>query len=140
MIYGILLVVLGLLAVPSLILSKKPNAKELFDKVAPIQGWVGIVFAIWGIWGIISAILNLNWLTVAPVYWVTYLLVAVVEAVLGFILGYGLIQKYALGKNEKAKEKGEQVLKKLLPLQGTFGIIAIVLGIWQIVASIIWAF
>ena len=134
MIYGILLIVLGLLAVPSLLLSKKPNAKELFDKIAPWQGWIGVVFAIWGLWGIISSILNLGWLASMPIWWITYLLVAVVEFGLGFILGYSLIQKYALSKNEKGAEAGEKLLAKLVPLQGTLGIIAIILGIWSIVA------
>jgi len=138
MIYGILLIVLGLLAVPSLVLSKKPDAKKYFDKLAPIQGWFGVVFALWGIWGIISCIINLGVLTSSPIWWITWLAVSIVTAVLGFILGYGLIQKYALSKNEKAAEKGEQVLKKLMPLQGTFGIIAIVLGIWCVVVNIIW--
>lgn len=138
LLYGIALIILGLLAIPSLVLSKKPDAKKYFDKFAPIQGWFGVVFAILGVWGIISCILNIGWLTTAPIYWITWLAVEVVTAVLGFILGYGLIQKYALSKNEKAAEKGEQVLKKLMPLQGTFGIIALILGIWQIVATIIW--
>lgn len=139
MIYGITLIILGLLAVPSLLLSKKPNAKELFDKVAPYQGWIGVIFAIWGVWGIISAVLNLSWLTAAPIYWVSWLAVSVVEAALGFILGYGLIAKHALSKNPQAAQKGEELLAKLTPLQGKLGIFAIILGAWQIVASILWA-
>jgi hypothetical protein len=38
MIYGITLIVLSILAVPSLILSKKPEAKEYLDKFAPYHG------------------------------------------------------------------------------------------------------
>ncbi len=139
MIYGITLIILGLLAVPSLLLSKKPNAKELFDKIAPYQGWIGVVFAFWGVWGIISAVLNITWLTAAPIYWVSWLAVSIIEAALGFILGYGLIAKHALSKNAQAAQKGEELLAKLTPLQGKLGIIAIVLGIWQIIASILWA-
>ena len=138
MIYGITLIILGLLAVPSLLLSKKPNAKELFDKIAPYQGWIGIVFAIWGIFGIINCLLNLSMLGSAPIYWISWLLVSIVEAALGFILGYSLISKYALSKNANAAEKGEKLLTKLMPLQGKLGIIAIVLGLWQIIASILW--
>ncbi len=134
MLYGILLIILGLLAVPSLLLSKKPNAKELFDKIAPYQGWIGIVFAIWGLWGIINSILTLGWLTSMPIWWITNLAVAILEFGLGFILGYALIQKYALSKNEKGAEAGEKLLAKLMPLQGTLGIVAIILGIWTIVA------
>lgn len=138
MIYGILLIVLGILAIPSLILSKKPDAKDLLDKITPYQGWIGCVFAFWGVWGIISSVLNIGWLSIVPVYWVIYLLVALLEFSLGFIMGYSLITKYALSKNPAAAEKGEQLLAKLLPLQGTLGIVAIILGIIQIVGSFIW--
>lgn len=139
MIYGITLIILGLLAVPSLLLSKKPDAKELFEKIAPYQGWIGTVFAFWGIWGIISAILNLGLLGTIPVYWVTWLAVSVVEAALGFILGYGLIAKHALSKNAQAAAKGGELLARLTPLQGKLGIVAIILGVWMIVTTFIWS-
>lgn len=137
MLYGITLIILGLLAIPSLIISKKPDAKKYFDKIAPYQGWIGIVFAILGIWGIIDCILHIGLFAHAPVMWITWLLTVVVEAVLGFILGYGLIKKHVL-KGKKADDAGEKILGKLLPLQGTFGIIAIVLGLWSVIAAIIW--
>ncbi len=129
MTYAIGLILLGILSVPSLILAKKPDAKELLDKITPYQGWIGVVFAFWGIWGIISCVLNLGLLSSAPLAWILWFVTVVTTAVLGFILGYGLIMKYLLSKNETAKEKGEQLLAKLTPLQGKFGIVAIVLGI-----------
>ena len=138
MIYGITLILLGCLAVPSLILAKKPDAKALFDKIAPYQGIIGIVFAFWGVWGIIQCVLNIGLLSSIPVAWVIWLLVSVAEAVLGFILGYGLISKHLLSKNETAAEKGEKLLQKLLPLQGRLGLVAIVLGVVQIAATIIY--
>lgn len=138
MIYGITLILLGLLAVPSLLLSKKPDAKELFDKIAPFQGWIGVVAAIWGIWGIIDCIRWMDLLQFYPIYWITWLLAAIVLVALGFILGYGLIAKYALSKNEAAAEKGQQLLAKLTPLQGKLGIVAIILGVWLIITRFIW--
>ncbi len=137
MLNGILLIVLGILAVPSLLLSKRPDAKELLDKITPYQGWIGVVFCIWGVWGIIGSILALGLLTTAPIWWVTLTATNVVTALLGFILGYGLIAKYALSKNEEAKKKGEELLAKLAPIQGKLGLAAIALGIWTIVATII---
>ena len=138
MIYGITLILLGCLAIPSLILAKKPDAKVLFDKVAPYQGIIGIIFALWGLWGIIQCLLHMGLLSLIPVAWVLWLLVSVVQAGLGFILGYGLISKHLLSKNENAAEKGEKLLHKLLPLQGKLGLLAIVLGIIQVVASIVY--
>ncbi|MDO6674751.1 hypothetical protein C7448_11330 [Tenacibaculum gallaicum] len=137
MIYGISLVFLSIVAVPSLILSKKPNAKELLEKIEPYQGWIGLIFCIWGIWGIISAILNLGWLTTAPIWWVTFLAGSVVEAVLGFMLGYGMINKLLLSKNPEAREKAEILRGKIAPKQGKLGLLGIAVGVWMIVASFI---
>ena len=137
MLSAILLIVLGLLAIPSLILKKKPNAKELFDKVAPYQGWFGLIWAVWGIIDLIRCLLNVNLIGVAPVVWILWLVISLVTACLGFILGYSLISKYALSKNEKTAAAGEKVLAKLLPLQGTMGIIAIVIGVLAIIGYIV---
>ena len=135
MIWGISLILLSIIAVPSLILAKKPNAKELLEKVEPYQGWIGIVFCFWGIWGIITAILNLGWLTSAPIWWVTFLAGNIISAVLGFMLGFGLINKYFLSKNDAAKARAEELRTKIAPKQGKLGIVGIFVGIWMIVAS-----
>lgn len=137
MIYGIMLIILGLLAVPSL-LANKPSAKAMLDKIVPFQGWIGVIFFIWGVFGTIQVILNVGWLSSGLVLaWVIWLLVEICELLLGFLLGYGLIAKYALAKNEAAKAKGEQILAKLLPWQGRLGILAIVLGILFIIVRFI---
>lgn len=137
MIWGISLVLLSIIAVPSLILSKKPNAKELLEKVEPYQGWIGLIFCFWGVWGIITAILNLGWLSVAPIWWVTFLVGNIVSAALGFMLGSGLINKIFLAKSEVAKAKAEELRTKIAPKQGKLGIAGIIVGAWMIVASFI---
>lgn len=38
MIWGITLILLSILAVPSLLLSKRPDARELLEKIEPYQG------------------------------------------------------------------------------------------------------
>lgn len=135
MIYGITLILLSIIAVPSLILSKKPNARELLEKVEPYQGWIGIIFCFWGIWGIVSAVLNIGWLTSAPIWWGTLMAGSVVEACLGFLLGFPLINKLFLSKNQKAREKAASVRAKVAPRQGQLGILGIIVGVWMIVAS-----
>jgi hypothetical protein len=137
MFYGITLIILGLLASPSLLLSKKPNAKELLDKIVPYQGWIGVVFAFYGVWGIIQAVINIGLLTSHPIWWITWVACVGVEAALGFLLGFGLLSKYFFSKNETAKQKSEELLAKLAPKQGFLGLVAIGLGIWGIIASII---
>lgn len=137
MIYGITLIILGLLAAPSLLLSKKPNAKEILDKITPYQGWIGLVFCFWGVWGVVQAILSISILGTWPIWWITWVASSAIEAILGFILGYGMISKLVLSKNEEAKKKGEALLAKLAPIQGKLGLIGVFIGIWVIIASIV---
>ncbi|WP_346883374.1 hypothetical protein [uncultured Algibacter sp.] len=137
MIYGITLIILGILAAPSLLLSRKPDAQELLNKIAPYQGWIGLIFCIWGIWGIIQVVLNISLLSTLPIWWITWLAATVILAILGFILGYGMISKLLLSKNEQAKEKGEALLAKLAPIQGKLGLAGIIIGIWVIIATFI---
>lgn len=130
---GIWLFVLGALAAPGLILSKRPDAEELLAKFAPYQGWIGAVSAFWGVWGIISSVLNIGWLKLAPIYWITFLAVALVQAALGLLLGVGVLKTFI--KNPDAVAKMDQTMVKLAPKQGILGIVAMGLGIWMIVAG-----
>lgn len=142
MIYGITLIILGLLAAPSLLLAKKPNAKELLDKIVPYQGWAGLVFFVWGVLGIVFTILGAGIMSIGIwgiIWWVTQLLCCLAEALLGFLLGYSLIVKYGLSKNEAAKAKGEQLMAKLQPLQGKIGLFGIIMGVWVIICSFLYA-
>jgi len=132
---GLWLAVLGILAVPSLIIAKKPNAKELIDKLTPYQGWIGAVSALWGVWGIISAILNLGMLGTWPILWATLLAVAVVQASLGLLLGVGVLKSFI--KDPTAQAKMDQTIAKLAPKQGMLGLVAIGLGIWLVVADLL---
>jgi hypothetical protein len=133
---GLTLIILGILAAPSLILSKKPDAAEKLAKIAKWQGWIGFIAFLWGLWGIIWAILTIEWIAYGwPVRWFTWFFCNIIELVLGFMLGYGLIAKYALSKSEAAKAKADQILAKLAPVQGTLAIISIIFGIWTIIAA-----
>ncbi|WP_346317716.1 hypothetical protein [Chitinophaga sp. YIM B06452] len=139
MIYGITLILLSIIAVPSLILSKKPNAKELLEKVEPYQGWIGIIFCFWGIWGIVSAVLNMGWIASAPIWWATLAAGSLVEACLGFLLGFPLINKLFLSESVKAREKAVRIREKVAPKQGALGILGLIVGAWMIIASFLYA-
>ena len=43
MLAGLITIAGGLLAASNLIIARKPNAKDLIDKLTPYQGWIGIV-------------------------------------------------------------------------------------------------
>ena len=130
---GIWLVVLGVLGAASLIIAKKPDAKELIDKLAPYQGWIGAISAFWGAWGIISAVLTISWLSSVPILWVTYLANAVLLLGLGLLLGVGVLKTFV--KDEAGVAKLDQTIAKLAPKQGMLGLVAIGVGLWMIVAG-----
>ena len=133
LINGLWLIVLGVLGAASLIIAKKPNAKELIDKIAPYQGWIGAVSALWGVWGIISSVLRIGWLASWPIYWITMLANAVLLAGLGLLLGVGVLKSFI--KDPTANARMDQTIAKLAPYQGTMGLIAIGVGLWMVVAG-----
>ncbi len=137
MTWGITLVFLSIIAVPSLLLSRKPEAKEILEKIEPYQGWIGFVFCIYGVWGIISAFLNLGLLKEVPIWWITFLVGSIIQTLLGFMLGFGLLNKYLFSKNEASEEKAADLRNKLAAKQGKLGIMGLVFGGWMIVAFLL---
>ena len=143
---AIAMIVCGVMAVPSLIVSKRPDAQKLLDKIVPYQGWVGMVVCAWGLWTIIYCLIHLGSVMTAVryglgagylIYWITWLISGFVQAGLGFLLGFGLISKYALSKSPEAAKKGELLRVKLSKYQVPLGLAGIVLGLWLIVGYFI---
>src|SRR5207249_3537738 len=132
---GLWLAVLGVLGAASLIIAKRPDAKQMIDKVAPYQGWIGAISAIWGAYVIVSAVLHLGWIAHWPIYWATLLATGVLQLVLGLLLGVGVIKSFV--KDPTASQKMDQTVAKLAPYQGRAGIAAIVVGAWMIVSGFI---
>jgi hypothetical protein len=135
MIHGIWLAVLGILAASNLIIARRPDASAAIGKLAPYQGWIGAVSALWGIWGIISCILNLGWMTSFPIYWFSWVADSVLQAALGLLLGVGVLKTFI--KDARANQKMDTTIAKLAPYQGTLGLGAIGLGAWMVLASIL---
>lgn len=137
MLGGLITISGGLIAASNLVVSRMANAKSLIDKLTPYQGWIGMVMFGWGIWETISVVTHMGLLGDAPLTWVFWLCVALADLVVGFLLGFGLITKYALSKNEQAMEKGQKIRGKLAPFQGMLGLFAIVMGALYLVWLII---
>lgn len=133
---GVWLVVLGILGAASLIIAKKPDAKELIDKLTPYQGWIGFASIWWGIWIIIWTIMSIGlWMKAYPVWWFTVLATGAILFLLGVLLGIGVFKSFV--KQEQAVAKMDQLVKKLAPFQGTLGLISIGLGVWTVLARFI---
>jgi hypothetical protein len=133
LVFGLWLAVLGVLGASSLIIAKRPDAKEMIGKLAPYQGWIGAISALWGVWGIISSVLSLGLLAVWPLLWITLLVAALLQTALGLLLGVGVLKTFI--KDAKAHQKMDETIAKLSPYQGTLGLIAIALGLWTVIVG-----
>jgi hypothetical protein len=137
MVNGIWLAVLGILGAANLIVAKRPDAAEMIAKLAPYQGWIGAVSALWGVWGIISSVLSIGLLSVAPIFWITLLACSLILASLGLLLGVGVLKTFI--KDPTAQAKMDETIAKLAPKQGVLGLVSIGLGVWTVLASIMFA-
>jgi hypothetical protein len=133
MLSGLITIVGGILAASALIIARKPNARQLIDKLTPYQGWIGIVMFFWGVWGVLDCVRFLGLLSARPVFWLFWMASGVADLVVGFLLGFGLITRYALGKNAAAQARGQQIRARLAAYQGAFGLFAIAMGSLYIV-------
>mgnify|MGYP003572296303 FL=1 len=132
---GLLLLAGGALSASSIIVGKKPNAKELIDKLVPYQGWIGAVMFLYGVYWLITSFFPMvKMISVLPVTAIIAIMIIGCYLVLGFLLGFSLITKYALSKNEQAMAKGQEIRAKLAKVQGPLGIVAIVVGLYWILA------
>jgi hypothetical protein len=136
--FGVWLIVLGILGAASLIIAKRPDAKQMIDKIVPYQGWFGAASVFYGIWDIISAVLNMGMMSAGVlwlVWWILWLAAGLLQVSLGLLLGVGVMKTFV--KDDAAKAKMDQTVMKLAPFQGTLGIVSIAVGIAYIVLTVI---
>jgi len=126
---GLWLALLGILAAPNLIISKKPEAKEIIAKIAPYQGWIGAGSAVWGLIKVFQTFKYFDWFSVIPVGVITMVVSALLTLALGLLLGIGVIKTFV--SSEGAKAKIDEMMAKLAAKQGILGLLGIIVGIWM---------
>jgi hypothetical protein len=136
MLGGLITIAGGLLAASGFIVSRKPNAKDLIDKLVPYTGVIGLILFGWGVWETLSVVRHISLLGTMPLRWIFWACVGLADLLVGFVLGFGMISKYVLGKNPVAMEKGKELRAKLVKIQVPLGLFAIVMG----TLFIVWRF
>ncbi len=136
MLYGISIILVSITAIPSLLLSRQPNAVELLRKVRGLQGRMGITAGVLGICQLINWYLDPTIHEPGLYVWsVTVILTCLMHIILGLLLGLPAIRE----------KTGVMSLRKtgFAPVswaykQGMAGIVALILGTWTIIASFIY--
>jgi len=116
----------GLLAMSSLIVGRSPAAAEKLATLAKYQGWIGLTMFGWGVWELISCVMNLSMLSAAPLSFGFWAATGVADFAVGLLLGFGLISTYAFRGNQMAIQKGAAIRNKLVAFQVPLGGLAIV--------------
>jgi len=133
MLGGLITIAGGILAASGFIIKRLPNATSVIDKIAPYQGWIGMVMFCWGIWETLQSVLNIGLMSTHMMHWLFWMLSGIADLLVGFLLGFGLITHYALSKSPQAMEKGQRIRSTLMGIQAPLGLLAIVMGVLYIV-------
>jgi membrane-bound ClpP family serine protease len=131
---SIAIILAGILGAASIIAAKKPDAQQLIDKLTPYQGIIGVLNFLWGVYFVLWLFLHMS----VGIRWIIFLVTSVAMVLLGFLLGFGLISKYALSKSPEAMKKGEELRGKLAKFIGPLGIVGIVAGVLSLLACFVW--
>ncbi len=125
--FPILTIVGGLITASPLIVAKKPNAQQIFARIAPYQGIFGIgVLALGILW--LVRWMPLMSASITSMGGLLVLAMIVANILLGFLLGFGLLSGL-LAKNPTAKSKSEALIARLTKVQIPLGITAVGLGL-----------
>ncbi len=120
------LIVAGVIAASTLIISKLPRAKEYIDKMAPIQGFIGVGLLVIGIIRLLWVLDANERIGKLPFLWMVSIYAGIACAVLlGFLLGMPLVAKWIPG-NSPAEQKVVEMQQKIVPYQTLIGVIGIV--------------
>lgn len=137
--FGCLLIAASILAIPNLFASKKDNPPNFLKKIIPYQGWIGLIVCIIGIVGLVQCALQITTemegvLLVLILLWFTGMICNAMLVFLGFLLSYNLIYTYFLSKGKKSEENFNKIRTGIMPLQGKIGLLGILVGVWSIMA------
>ncbi len=131
----LLLLITSALAASGLIVSKKPNASEILNKINPYKGILGLAVFIFGIVNFFKSIELWGDLFDIGLVGIVMILMILLDIVIGFLLGYGMVAKYITGG---AKEKMDQMNAKLVAFQNPLGLAGIVIAIALIILYFTW--
>ncbi len=115
----------GLLAMSSLFVGRSPQAAQKLATLAKYQGWIGLSMFGWGVWELISCVLNMGLIGSHPLVFIFWALSGVADFTVGLLLGFGLISTYAFRGNAMAIAKGDAVRSKLVVFQIPLGALAV---------------
>jgi hypothetical protein len=128
-IFIILLFSGGTLALSGLIVAKKPDAKQIIDKLVPFQAIIGVGLLVLAIYFLVKMgpVNMIRVLKVMPVPGIAMIGAVLSGIGLGFFFGMPQIAKWAPGQSS-AEVKALELSQRLAPYTAIVGIVAVASG------------
>ncbi len=129
--FPILTIVGGLITASALVVARKPGAQEIFRRIAPYQGFLGVGMLALGVLWLVRWLPNLS-MSFTSVGGALVLGMIVADILIGFLLGFGLLSN-VIAKSEAAREKSAALMKRLTNVQVPLGVSAVAMGVLSFV-------
>lgn len=136
MIYALVLIFVSILVSPSFLVSREPKMQKYIDKVGPLQGWIGVIAVIYGLWQVLQTLLDINIIDETPLWWFSRLIGTALIAVNGFLLGYVKLNKHLFSRTPETKIKADNLMLRLKPMERVLAVFGTFFGIWMLLAYI----
>lgn len=124
----LLAIIAGILSASSIVIKKLPNASKFIEKIRPYEAFIGAGCLLMSVFSLlkITAYFRVDFA------WGVMSSACIGSCiVMGFVLGYPMIQELILDDLEEgARKKGAEVYEKLTPYKVTSGLVGIVTGIY----------
>lgn len=129
--FGVVSFVAGALASANFVIERMPDAKSYIEKIMPYQAMIGFVALI------LSALLVFNTFSLKEAMFtkLIYFGCALATIVVGFLLGFPMIQQW-ITTDEESKKKAEEIRKKISPYQVLAGLVSMGAGAYLVLAGI----
>jgi uncharacterized membrane protein len=123
-IYGLLLFLAGLLAVPELILGHHKALDRFFKNLIPFRSLIGLIIFLLALWDLVMGIVSTDLFNASLNGWA----ILSIQLILGFLLGFDLIE-YILSRFRAGSKKTKKIHSALIPYQFVFGLLGMILGL-----------
>ncbi|MGA9341882.1 MAG: hypothetical protein WBV61_06060 [Rhodanobacteraceae bacterium] len=130
----ILLILLGLLGISSWLKIRRPGVDDHLRPLESVEGWIGLIGLIWGLFLLLRWIAGLGALRFAPGLMLLALITALVIAATGLIIAMPLLRSL-IGSNRFTGSL-EELTAKLMPYKVGLGFACLALALYSLLNAV----
>jgi hypothetical protein len=129
MLRGLFLIILGALGASAFVVARKPGARQILERMAPVEAGLGVVGAVMGLLGLLDVLLHLSTRTKNLIPFVLETVGHLSLFGTGFILGFPVIVGYVMRNSPSWVQRAHTLRARLEVKRQTMGLICMVLGV-----------